>query len=160
MWKGLLAAAVVLVCLAVIAVSYIIPNIRVRNSPTAEGNRVRVETPFGSVRVDARDDMRADPGTVPIYPGAEREKKKSGGATINFDWGSGDKQFSIAASEYSTPDSVAQVREWYRGKLPDWTVSDKDIVHIEGSLKRIVSIKARDGRTRIGIATIGQPEAN
>jgi len=160
MWKGLLAASVVLICLAVIAVSYIIPNIRVNNQSTAEGGRVRVETPFGSVRVDARKDIPADTGTVPIYPGAEREKKGSGGATIDLDWGSGEKQLSIAASEYTTPDSVSQVREWYRGQLPNWSTSDKEMVHIENGLKRIISIKQRDGRTRIGIATIGEPAAN
>jgi len=160
MWKGLLAAAVVLVCLAVIAVSYIVPNIRVRQQDTAEGGRVRVETPFGSVKVDARKDVAADTTGVPIYPGAEREKKGSGGATVDLEWGSGEKQLSIAASEYTTRDSVTQVRRWYRDQLPNWHASDKELVHVEGNLKRIISIKERDGRTRIGIATIGEPAAN
>ncbi len=160
MWKGLLAAALALVCLAVIAVSYIVPNIRVRKQDTAEGGRVRVETPFGSVKVDARKDIGADIGSVPIYPGAEREKKGSGGAMVDLQWGSGEKQLSFAASEYTTHDSVSEVRQWYRNQLPNWHVTEKELVHVEGNLKRIISIKERDGRTRIGIATIGEPGAN
>ena len=160
MWKALFASAVVLVCLAVIAVTYVVPKIRVREQNSGNLEHVRVETPFGSVRVDAGKGSAPDDGSVPIYPGAKRERKGSGGANVDIDWGGGDKHISIGASEYTTADSVDQVRRWYRAQLPGWNTSDKEMVHIEGNLKRIVSIKERDGRTRIGIATIGEPAAN
>jgi len=160
MWKGLLASAIVLICLAVIAVSYVVPRIRIREQPTQSGKRVCVETPFGSVGVDARDNLVPDIGNIPIYPGAERDKQDSGGAVVDIDWGSGERKLSVAAAKYSTSDSVRQVREWYRARLLDWSVSDKEMIHIEGGLKRVISIKSHDGRTRIGIATIGEPVAN
>ena len=75
MLRGLLAGAIVLVCLGVIAVSYIVPNIRVNQQSTAHGEQVRVETPFGSVHVNGRENAPVDLGNVPIYPGAERAGK-------------------------------------------------------------------------------------
>ena len=160
MLKGLLIAAIVLVCLGVIAVSYIVPNIHVHEQNTLHGEQVRVETPFGSVHVNGRENAPVDLGNVPIYPGAERAGKGSGGAVVDLDWGLGEKHFAVAGTEFVTDDSVSTVREWYRTKLPDWHTSDKEMVHVDGGLKRVISIKRRDGRTRIGIATIGAPEAN
>lgn len=161
MVKGLLIAAFVLVCLAVVAVSYIVPNIRVHEQRGVSGDQVRVETPFGSVHVNEQKNAGLDIANFPIYPGAERVKQNGGGAVVDFDWGGGEKQFSISAAEFMTNDSVSKVREWYRSQLPDWQTSDKEMVHIENGLKRIISVKERNGRTRIGIATVGgEPAAN
>jgi len=160
MWRGLLVASVVLIGLAIATVGYIVPRIRIHDQPSASGDHVRVETPFGSVRVDERKDMKVDVGDVPIYPGAKLEKKDHGGAMVDIDWGGGEKMISVAAAEYVTSDSVSKVRHWYRNQLPDWKVSDREMIHIERGLKRIITIKERDGRTRIGIATVGEPATN
>ncbi len=161
MVKGLLVAAFVLVCLGVIAVSYIVPKIHVQERDTGSGGRVSVETPFGSVHVNGRKDAATDLGDVPVYPGAEHAKKDGGGAVVDIDFGGGEKRFSVAGAEFVTDDSVAKVREWYRDHLPGWEVKGKEMVHVEKGVKHVVAVTERDGRTRIGIATIGgEPAAN
>ncbi len=160
MLKNLLIALLVLVCLAVIAGRYVARNVRVNSQDTANGGRVRVETPFGSVRVDGRKELSPEAIGVPIYPGADRANKDSGGATVDIDWGSGEKQISVAAAEYTTTDSPAKVREFYHSHLPGWKVENRQIVTIDNGRKRIISIKERDGITRIGIASIGEPAVN
>ncbi len=160
MLKNLLIALLVLVCLAVIAGQYIARNVRVNSQDTANGERVRVETPFGSVHVDARKELSPDAIGVPIYPGADREKKDSGGANVDIDWGSGEKRISVAAAEYTTTDSPAKVREFYHSRLPGWRVEHQQIVSFDNGRKRIISIKEQNGRTHIGIASVGEPAVN
>jgi len=160
MLKNLLIALLVLVCLAVIAGQYLARNVRVNSQDTANGERVRVETPFGSVRVDGHKELSPDAIGVPIYPGADRAKKDSGGATVDIEWGSGEKQISVAAAEYTTADSPGKVREFYHSHLPGWKVENHEIVSFDSGRKRIISIKERGGITHIGIASVGEPAVN
>ncbi len=161
MLKGLLIAALVLVLLGVIAVGYIVPNIRIHKQESESGGRVRVETPFGSVGVEGRENAAVDLGNVPIYPGAERTKNNSGGAVLDFEWNGNQKQLSVAGADFVTDDSPSKVREWYNVKLPEWRTNDKgELSHNDGGRKRIIGIKEKDGRTHIGIASFGEPMAN
>lgn len=160
MWKGLLIAALVLVLLGVVAVGYIVPNIRIHEQRAGDG--VRVETPFGSVGVQAQKGGALDLKNVPIYPGAERTKKEqNAGAVIDFEWGGKEKQLSVAGAEFVTDDSPATVREWYRARLPEWHTNEKDeMIYSDAGRKRVIAVKSKDGKTHIGIASFGEPLAN
>jgi hypothetical protein len=57
------------------------------------------------------------------------------------------------------------VTEFYRHQLPHWIVSEKrhgglQMEYSEDGYKRFVAIRERDGRTRIGLASMGEPASN
>jgi hypothetical protein len=167
---GIIAVFVVGLVIAVSALVvgsiFIASNVRLQHRDTPEGARVRVETPFGDVNIDARDSLKPESVGIPIYPGAFREHDNQGGVVFDFDSREGgQKQFSVVTAEYYTNDSADQVREFYRDRLPHWMFTQRhgDGVKIEfseGGYKRIIAINERGGRTHIGIAALGEPAVN
>lgn len=153
---------------------FIANNVRLQHRDTADGARVRVETPFGDVNIDARDNLKPESVGIPVYPGAFREHRghdgsyDNNGGGVMFDFDSKDggrKQFSVVTAEYYTNDSAAQVREFYHERLPHWIFSqrlgdDMKIEFSEGGYKRIIGIHERGGTTHIGIAALGEPAVN
>ena len=168
--SGLMATFAVVVCAAVLFAYFVAHSVRVRHEDTANGGKVEVETPFGRVSVDARDKL--DPQTVgiPVYPGAERENGRDGGALggalIDLDWtGDTHRQLSIVTAKYYTADSPDKVRDFYHARLPHWIFEQRrngtsKIEYSEQGYKRVILIHERRDRTEIAIASIGDPPAN
>ena len=165
---GILVAILILAALAVVGVFmagvYIAENIHVEKSKNAKGETVQLETPIGSMRVQQY--QRLDPKLigVPVYPGAVREDR-NGAASFDFSFDSAHKEFTVLAAEYSTHDSVEKVKEFYHKELPHWIISTRlhggvKMEYTEEGYKRIIAIHEQDGRTRIGLASIGEPAAN
>jgi len=167
---GIVAVFVVGVFIAVSALIlsaiFIASNVRLQHRDTAEGSRVRLETPFGDVNIDARDNLKPESAGIPVYPGAYREHGDDGGVVLDFDSKQGrEKQISIVAAQYSTTDSPGEVREFYRSHLPNWVLTQPNGhgAHLElseGGYRRIIAIEERRGRTHIGIVAIGEPAVN
>jgi hypothetical protein len=164
---GLLVFFVLAIVGVVITAVYIANTVRVEHRATSSGDRVVVDTGFGKFTVDARDDLKPESVGVPVYPGAVRESHSGkGGVTFDFEGiDRGAKQLSVVAAEYSTDDSVDQVRAFYQEKLPHWIFVQKhgrglEIKFSEGGYKRIIAIDERNGRTHIGIASIGEGGIN
>lgn len=141
---------------------FIARNVRV--TERTRGNETTVETPFASVRVR---DGRFDPALVglPVYPGAVRESDGPKLASFHLDLGHTHKAFAVAAAEYRTSASPDQVAMFYRDKLPHWLFKDdrSDGMQLEltgGGYRKIIAIHREDGETRIGLASVGEPEAN
>jgi hypothetical protein len=159
---GLLIAVSALIVGSIVIAS----NVRLRHQDTADGSRVRVETPFGDLNIDARDNLKPASVGVPVYPGAMREHGNEGGVMFDFDArDGGSRQFSVVTAQYSTTDSAERVREFYRAQLPHWIFTQRmgdamKIEYSEGGYKRIIAIHARGGRTHIGIASLGEPGVN
>jgi hypothetical protein len=86
---GIVAVLVVALFVAVSAMILgailIASNVRLQHKDTAQGSRVRVETPFGDINVDARDNLRPEAAGIPVYPGALREHGDDAGVVLNFD---------------------------------------------------------------------------
>jgi hypothetical protein len=144
---------------------YIARHVHVTASEGKHGGAVSVETPFGSVQV--REDSKMDPKRlgVPIYPGAVLRDDKHNLASVELNFGSENKDLAVVAGEYTTPDPIDKVREFYSGELPHWMVSEgsRGDVHFsftEGGYKRMVILQSRGGLTRIGLAAVGTPAAN
>jgi hypothetical protein len=165
---GVLVAFLILAALAVAGVfmagMYFADNIHVQKIRGTKGDTVQVDTPIGSMRV--QEHKRLDPKLigVPVYPGAEREDE-NGAASVDFSFDSKHKEFTLLAAEYSTDDSIEKVTEFYRHQLPHWIVSEKrhgglQMEYSEDGYKRFVAIRERDGRTRIGLASVGEPASN
>ena len=144
---------------------YLAHHVHVTASNTKQGDAVSVDTPFGSLHV--REDSRIDPKRlgIPVYPGAELRHDHHNLASVELNFGNEDKALAVVAGEYTTPDSMEKVREFYHGELPHWMVSEgrRGDVHFsftEGGYKRMVVLTERDGFTRIALVSIGQPAAN
>ncbi len=59
----------VAVSAVVVGAIVIASNVHLQHKDTAEGSRVRVETPFGDVNIDARDTLKPESAGIPVYPG-------------------------------------------------------------------------------------------
>ncbi len=165
---GVLVAFLILGALAVVGVFmagvYFADNIHVEKVKSETGDTVQVDTPVGSLRV--QEHKKLDPKLigVPVYPDAIREDD-SHAASIDFSFDSTHKEFTVLAAEYSTDDSIDKVKEFYHHALPHWMISQKhdSNVHMEyteDGYKRVIAITERDGRTHIGLASVGEPAAN
>ena len=166
------AAAKVLIGLAILAgvgISaliatgwYVARNVKVTQPAAGE---TRVETPFGSVRV--RERARLDPPAIglPVYPGAERMEDTHKLASFELRLGGEHRNMTVAVAEYMTPDSLAKVEAFYRDSMTGVRVRhshDRRLV-LEASgqgVKRVVALHARDGGTRISLASFAEAAAN
>src|SRR5258707_123596 len=87
------------------------------------------------------------------------------GIGVEFDSDSTHKEFTVMGAEYSTDDSIDKVKEFYHRELPHWMISKSrhgnlQMEFTEEGYKRIVSIHEQDGKTRIGLASVGEPASN
>jgi hypothetical protein len=124
-----------------------------------------VDTPIGSMRVQQHKKLDPKLIGVPVYPGAMREDEDGHAASIDFSFDSGHKEFTMLAAEYSTDDSLEKVKEYYHRELPHWMISQKRdgpfrMEYTEDGYKRIVVISEKQGKTWIGLASVGEPAAN
>lgn len=163
--SGLLFAGMIVFLAMLLAGVVVTRTVRVRTHDSAEGTDVAIDTPGGRLNIRARDHMNPAVAGVPVYPGADRVS--DGGA--NFEWnskdGAIDKNFYAVGGEFRTPDSASQVVEFYRRQLPSlMIVSERDrstrLEYKEGGVQRIISIREKNGETRIGVASIGGRESN
>ncbi len=166
---GVLAAFLILAALAVVGVflagMYVAENIHVEKTRNAKGETVQVDTPIGSMHV--QEHTKFDPKLigVPVYPNAIREDDDNHAAAVDFSFDSGHKEFTFLAANYSTADSVDKVKEFYHHELPHWMIMQRrtGTVHMEyteDGYKRIIVVSEKQGRTWIGLASVGEPASN
>jgi hypothetical protein len=166
---GVLAAFLILAALAVVGVflagMYVAENIHVEKTRSDKGDTVQVDTPIGSMRV--QEHKKLDPKLigVPVYPNAIREDDDNHAASVDFSFDSGHKEFTILAANYSTADSIDQVKQFYHHELPHWMITERRTgrVHMEyteDGYKRIIVISEKNGKTWIGLASMGEPASN
>ena len=166
---GVLGSLLVLAALAVFAVFmagiYLADNIHVEKRSGANGDTVKVETPLGSMRVQGHRKLNPKLIGVPVYPDSTREDSDGRGASIDFSSHSGHNEFTVLVAEYSTDDSIDKVKDFYHRELPHWMISHSHrgglkMEYTEDGYKRIVAITEKDGRTRIALASLGEPASN
>lgn len=163
---GLLISFTILVCAVILITDISLHSIRVRHEDTSNGGRVEVDTPIGSVRVDARDKLDPESVGIPVYPGADREYRHNGGAIVDLAWNDKDrKSLSIVTADYTTSDPPEKVREFYRARLPHWIFEQKldgdcKIEYSHEGYKRVIAINEQRNRTHIAIAAVGDPPVN
>ncbi len=164
-FMGLLAlAAAGFFCLVMFGL-YVAHNVRVEHTRNGSDETVLLDTPVGSMKV--RPHQRLDPKAVgiPVYPGAVREDRDTNAASFEFDFDSRHKEFSVLGAEYSTSDSLDRVRNFYHRELPHWMISKArhgrfQMEYTEDGYKRFVVLSERHGRTRIALASVGEPASN
>ena len=140
---------------------YIAQNVHVTARDSAQGNRVDIQTPAGSVHVRENGFPPESVG-IPVYPGAVRIGK--GGPALEFE-SEASRGFSYVMAEYETLDGVAEVREFYRKTSPHWLFSNEEnrdtrAEYTAEGYKRIVVLHREGGRTYIALASTGEAAAN
>ncbi|MGA8220460.1 MAG: hypothetical protein WB780_02320 [Candidatus Acidiferrales bacterium] len=105
---GVMAGAIVLL----VAGSLIFAGLFIRHvSVNESGNKVVVDTPVGSIRVNNDE---THPTGLPIYPGATSLKTE--GTSIELSSQSG-AAMGVATENYTTSDDLDKVSAWYQQKL-------------------------------------------
>lgn len=136
-------------------------NVSIETRDRPGGGEVRISTPAGTIRVDGREHVDARSFGVPVYPDARLVTDGGKSASIKIDVeGEAPTQLAVVGAVYRTNDSVEQVRDFYRNKLPNWTFSDRGFELHDGGYKRIVVIDRDRGETKIALASVGSPAAH
>jgi zinc-ribbon domain len=121
---GSSAAKIILIVVAVIVIFGIlgvatlaIIGVRIARSThvTQDGNRVKVETPFGSVDTNKDPDQVAKDLGVEIYPGAQAQTNGSASASFG--------NVHTTSANFTSNDSWDKVCNFYRAKFPNATSS-------------------------------------
>ncbi len=125
-----------------------------RSHVTQEGNRVKVETPFGSVDTTRDPQQMAKDLGVDIYPGAQPQA--NGSATATF---GGVHTSSAAFTSNDPPDKVC---DFYRSKFPNAmssTSGEGRCSIVSGNQNNIVTInvEASGSSTKIQISSVSKP---
>ncbi len=159
---------VVLLCVGGLAVAgyYFASRFEVRRELDAQGREktVRLETPFGRLRVDKGTPVDPERLGIPLYPGAT-VSDRGRSTRLDLDLDIADQYLRVIAVEMETPDPAEKVIEFYRQTGVDFVFSRRSDGKVEfrweeGALKKVVAIVGRGGKTRISLAHVGEPEAN
>jgi hypothetical protein len=78
---------------------------------------VKVETPFGGIKVKTNNAVVAAEIGIPVYPGSTAVKKDKDNGAADIDISFGDFHLMVKAVAYLTSDSPEKVRAFYRKEL-------------------------------------------
>ncbi|MGB7601484.1 MAG: zinc ribbon domain-containing protein [Candidatus Sulfotelmatobacter sp.] len=128
-----------------------------------DGNDMRVETPFGRVETTKDPADAARNLGVDLYPGAELMRNGSSTATFG-----GVHTATISAQ---SSDSVDQVFNFYKAKLPNAMVTTSDagrstLISNDNKSMITINVESQGGRTKIMITSVsrksdgGNPPSN
>jgi hypothetical protein len=155
-----------LVVLGLIVAGVVMRHVNVRQ----KGERVEIETPVGSIRVNGDD---PHPTGLPIYPGAKRIKSEGTAVELTSKDG---HALGVGVEEYATSDNLEKVSAWYVQKLgPSYqrekpgsgthyahgvNASDADIVYVNhsGDGARVVTLTAKSAGVQIALVRAGKKE--
>ena len=123
---------------------------------TQEGDRVKVETPFGTINANDPEQAAKDLG-VDIYPGAQVQK--NGAADITFG------PVHTVAANFVSSDSVDKVCTFYKSKFPASTVKTSDQNHcsiVSNDQQNVITINVEGSgdTTKIQIANVTKKAAS
>jgi hypothetical protein len=135
--------------LGTVAATLVGLHIAKRTHVTQKGDRVRVETPFGTVT--STKDPKEAARNLGIYPGARALKTDAASVTVGG--------MKTVSAEFQTDDSPDKVFDFYKKKFPDANVTQSDQQHYtivstdHGSIVTI-NIEATGGETHFHIANV------
>lgn len=141
--------------LGTVAATLVGLHIAKRTHVTQSGDRVRVETPFGTVTSTKDPEEAARNLGVDIYPGARALKTEAASVMVGG--------MKTVSAEFQTSDSPEKVFNFYKQKFPNANVTEGDEQHYtivstdRGSIVTI-NIEAAGDETHFHIANvIGKP---
>ena len=157
--KVVLLVAAVIVAFGILGVATIgIIGVHIaRNSHvTQDGERVKVDTPFGTFSSNDPEQAAKDLG-IEIYPGAQVQK--NGSATASFG------NVHTVTANFESHDSVDKVCAFYKSKLPSATVKSSDqnrctLVSTDEKGTLTITAEASGGNTKFQIASVSKKAAS
>lgn len=91
-------------------------KVRVDNGASGDQKKVRVDTPFGGIRVNTGQTTAADVG-LPAYPGAQLVAGDDNHDSADVHMGFGEWEMRVQVASYSTSDNQDKVEDFYRKAL-------------------------------------------
>ena len=164
MWLGLIpvAAFVIAFLVGAVALWAIAKSSTITETQTKSGKAVHLHTPIGTLDSEPQGTLDPRLAILPVYPGAMREDPASLQTVTQMDLNQGVLQ--EVSSDYWTPDSVDEVWQFYRRKLPDWPQNlddrrGKELIHPEPDGVRLIRVTRQNDRTviEICIKPVGYP---
>lgn len=120
LWLALLpfAAFAAAFCVGAVALWYLAKRTKISQTETKYGKAIHVDSPIGTLETHPEATMDPRLATIPVYPGAMRENPMEADSVAELHIGS--REWREVSARYWTPDSTAQVWQFYRQQLPDW----------------------------------------
>ncbi|MGA2855267.1 MAG: zinc ribbon domain-containing protein [Candidatus Sulfotelmatobacter sp.] len=142
--------------LGMVTCGIVIHHIAKSSHVTQEGDRVRVETPFGSINANDPEQAVKDLG-VDVYPGAQVEK--NGSADLTF------AGVHTVTANFDSGDSVDKICSFYKSKFPAATVTSSDqnrcsIVSEDPKNVVTINVEAHGDTTKFQIACVTKKAAS
>jgi hypothetical protein len=155
-----------LIMLGLMVAGVVMRHVNVRE----KGDKVEIETPVGSIRVNGDD---AHPTGLPVYPGARRIKSDAANVELTSKDG---QAVGVGVERYATSDNLQKVSAWYVRKLGPSYHREKpghgthyvqgigddnaDIVYVNdsGDGARVVALASKSSEVEISLLRAGKKE--
>ena len=114
-------AVIVIGVLGLGALTFVGIHIAKRSRMQSEGDRVKVETPFGTVESTKDPDQAAKNLGIDIYPGAQVQKDGASSSAFG--------NMRTVTANFESSDSVDKVCSFYKSRFPNANVSTSEENH-------------------------------
>lgn len=147
---AVVAAVIILGAIAIGVLTMIGLRIARRTHVTQNGDKVRVEGPFGTVTTNSAD-VSKDLGPY-VYPGARLLNSNAANVSI--------AGVHTVAADFESDDPASKVADFYKAKLPgaNVNVSEQDhytLVSTDNKNLITINIESQGSKTLIHIASVG-----
>ncbi len=151
----IVAVIVVIGILGIVSLGLFIRHVAKNSRVHQEGDRVKIETPFGNVDTTGDPAQIAKDMGIDVYPGAEVQK--NGSAVTTF----GNVQTATAI--FTSSDSVDKVCAFYKSRVPSAMVSTSDqnrCTYVSNEQKNMltINVEASGDNTKIEITSVKKKE--
>ena len=146
-------AVIVIGVLAVGAITFVGLHIAKRSRIHEEGDRVKVETPFGTVESTKDPEQAAKNLGIDIYPGAEVQKDGASSSVFG--------NIRTVSVNFESSDSVDKVCTFYKARFPNATVSTSEenhctIVSTAAPNVTTINVESRGSGAKFQISTVAK----
>jgi hypothetical protein len=148
-----IGAVIVIGVLAVGALTFVGLHIAKKTRVHDEGDRVKVETPFGTVESTKDPEQAAKNLGIDIYPGAEVQKAGASSAVFG--------NMRTVSANFESSDSVDKVCSFYKGRFPNANVSTSEenhctIVSTAPPNVTTINVESRGSGSKFQISTVAK----
>lgn len=146
-------AVIVIGVLAVGGLTFVGLHIAKRSRVHQDGERVKVETPFGTVESTKDPEQAAKNLGIDIYPGAEVQKDGASSSVFG--------NMRTVSANFESSDSVDKVCSFYKARFPNATVSTSEenhctIVSTAPPNVTTINVESRGSGAKFQISTVAK----
>jgi hypothetical protein len=131
----------IIISLALFAAALTIAGCSVQTKGKGDNADVKIETPFGGMKVKTNDAVSLTDIGLAAYPGATLVKKDTDSGSADVDMNFGRFHLRVKAANYRTPDSPDKVKAYYRKELAHYG----DVIECKNDVAVGKPTKTREG---------------